>query len=97
VAETSDYSGWVPAGTPHYSGYASTLSAATAGVDDDWESMSALTALVILYVTLVNDPDLFSGLNQVETLPNDPVPESAVTIHIGSGMWTGPGVRYYAC
>lgn len=95
MAETSDYSGWIPSGTPHYSGYVSSLSAATIGVVDDWESMSALTALVILYVTLVNDPDLFP--NQVQTLPTNPIPESAVAFHYGLGMWTGPGVRYYAC
>ncbi len=69
----------------------------TVSVVEDYESMSALTALVILYVTLVNDPDILPGVPQVIDMPLSPISEAAVTPHLGQGMWVGPGVRYYAC
>lgn len=108
MAITSEL-GFTPAGTPHHSFWGTTgLPQAEAPVGA-WEEMSTLTALVILYVALpgfladlLPTPDLPRDPGEVtdlwmQSLPTDPVPESAVSPHFGSGMWLGPGVRFYAC
>lgn len=108
MAITSEL-GWIPAGTPHHSFWGTTGLPRTQAPVGDWEEMSTLTALVILYVTLpgfledlLPAPDISHDPGDVtdlwmQLLPTDPVPESAVSPHFGGGMWLGPGVRFYAC
>ena len=95
MAETSDYSGWVPRGTTlNYSSPGNIQSPSS--TVSPWEEMSTLTALVILFVALTNDPLSYDPL-VVQELPTTPIPESAVTPHLGRGQCSGPGVRYYVC
>ncbi len=100
MAITSEL-GFTPAGTPHHSIWNFTSAAAPGNYSsipevDEWEAMSSLTALIILYVALTNDPLTYDPI-VIEEMPTTPISEAAVTPHLGSGMWTGPGVRYYAC
>ena len=103
MAETSIL-GFTPAGTPLRYAPAPTPApdpkSSSSTVVDSFESMTTLTALVILYVTLVApDPNLLAQspmiTSPVQLLPNNPIPESAVSPHLGGGMWIGPGVRFY--
>lgn len=100
MAETS-LLGFTPAGTPlrYAPAPAPAPSPKAPSTVDDWESMSLLTALVILYVTiLAPDPNLLGSniiSSPVELLPNNPIPENAITSHLGRNMWMGPGVRFY--
>ncbi len=106
MAETSDFTGWVPAGTPHYSGFQNPRMTFLApaplyGAYDEGSSLVALVAFFILaYAT---NPGQFHDLSTMDPmvtvgpLPNAPIQENAVSQYTGSGMWIGPGVVFYAC
>jgi len=105
VAETSDFTGWVPAGTPHYSGFQNpVMTHLSPGnpVVDDWENSSLLFSIIVWYALAQelrqrSADSAFRLGPQATLMPNQPIAEMASSYHPGTGMWSGPGVRYYVC
>ncbi len=100
MAETEDFTGWVPAGTPHYSGFQSFRPSYLGQTTyPEYETTGLIFSLIVYYYgvqSLLSDLAPRPHTPPWELMPHPDqylFPDS----QDGRGMWTGPGVVYYAC